>query len=239
MNSEKPGEGIYIFNKPIGMTSFGVVHRVRRALGIKRVGHAGTLDPFASGVLVVAVGRAFTRQIDQWQGLPKTYVATMILGKTTETLDIEGKSLQPDLSFEENRSQIESVLNKSDFWESWKGTHLQTPPAYSAKKINGKRAYKLARKNEKVELAPVPITIHDIKLLSVSSTPKELTATFSTTCSKGTYIRQLAADIAQKLGTTAYLSVLTRTAIGDAQLENALDLETFTAQHAPKVTAHD
>ncbi len=229
MNFAKPGEGFYVINKPVGMTSFGVVHRMRRVLGIERIGHAGTLDPFASGVLVVAVGRTFTRQISEWQDKPKTYVATMVMGKTTETLDIDGKTMQKDADFESKQAQIRAQLEQPDFWTEWRGEQMQTPPIFSAKKVGGKRAYKLARKNEAVELAPVTITIHDIRLTGVTQEADELLVTFETTCSKGTYIRQLAADIAAKVGTLAYLSVLVRTAIGEAKLDAALSLESVSA----------
>ncbi|MCA1647136.1 MAG: tRNA pseudouridine(55) synthase TruB [Chloroflexi bacterium] len=191
--------GILNINKPKGWTSHDVVARVRRLAGQKRIGHAGTLDPMAQGVLPILLGRA-TRLADYIQQGRKTYVSTVRLGVATDTEDADGQIVAetpvPDLS----PVIIEVIL------ASFRGDILQIPPRYSALKVGGKRAYTVARGGGEVNLAARPVTIHEVRLLQWS--PNEIT--FETTCSKGTYIRSLARDIALALGTVGHLTALVR-----------------------------
>jgi len=203
--------GILNVNKPKGWTSHDVVARVRRLAGQKRVGHAGTLDPMAEGVLPILLGRA-TRLADYIQLGRKTYIATVKLGVATDTDDAEGiviaESPVPGLSV----SSIEAVLAQ------FRGEISQTPPQYSALKVGGKRAYAVARRGGEVTLAPRPITIDDLRLSSWSKTELSL----EVRCSKGTYIRALARDIAIALGTLGHLTTLIRTKVGPFELGDAL-----------------
>ncbi|MFA5929164.1 MAG: tRNA pseudouridine(55) synthase TruB [Candidatus Margulisiibacteriota bacterium] len=212
-------------NKPLGMTSYDVVAFVKRLTGEKKVGHAGTLDPMASGVLLVAVGRESTKQIDQLMSGYKEYVAEVILGVETDTLDREGQIIDskpvPDLTPE----QIDKALLK------FIGTTLQYPPIYSAVHHHGERAYDLARQGKEVKLAPRYITIMKIEVLKYphedqgAELPK---LTIRVTCEKGTYIRSLAKDIGSELGTCAFLGALVRTKIGAYHVETSSSLEHLT-----------
>lgn len=203
-------------NKPKGMTSFGVVKKVRSLTGCKKVGHAGTLDPMATGVLLVCTGRA-TKQISQFVDMDKEYIGTIHLGAATDTDDAEGKVLfeksVPDLKLE----TVHHVLN------SFVGDIDQVPPMFSAIRQNGKRLYKIARQGKVVKRGPRNVTIHEIELLS--SILPELQ--IRVRCSKGTYIRSLARDIGEKLGTAGYLSQLQRTRIGCYRIENGQTLDEF------------
>jgi tRNA pseudouridine55 synthase len=195
-----------------------VVARVRKLAHQRRVGHAGTLDPLATGVLPVLLGRA-TRLMDLVQSGRKTYVATVTLGSATETDDAEGSVIAtapiPPLSI----AHIESTL------ERFRGEILQTPPPYSALKIDGQRAYAMARRGATVTLAPRPVMIDSLALLD--QTPDTLT--LEVTCSKGTYIRALARDIAQALGTVGHMSALRRTRVGPFTLAEAHPLGELSA----------
>ena len=203
--------GILNIRKAAGWTSHDVVARVRRLAGERRVGHAGTLDPLAEGVLVVLLGRA-TRLADYVQAQPKTYVAQIALGTATSTDDAEGEVIATERvpSFD-----IESVL------PGFVGDILQVPPAYSALKIAGQRAYALARRGDTVTLEARPVTIYDLRVLALDP------FTLEVTCSKGTYIRSLARDIAQALGTVGHLAHLLRTRVGPFTLEEAVGLESL------------
>ncbi len=208
---------IYNINKPENWTSFDVVKKVRSITKERKVGHAGTLDPFATGVLVIGTG-ADTKKLSQVTEAAKEYFATMELGKQTSTLDTEGEivktaSIPKDCSVE----RIVEVLS------SFVGDTLQTPPMFSAKKVNGKKLYELARKNIEIKRKPVPITIFSIELDELNLPY----LSFSVTCAKGTYIRVLACDIAAKLETCGYLTSLTRTRIGNFDLENSMTLTEF------------
>jgi tRNA pseudouridine55 synthase len=200
-----------IANKPKGWTSHDVVAKVRRLAGQKRVGHAGTLDPMAEGVLPILLGRA-TRLADYIQLGRKTYVATVQLGTATDTDDAEGtviaQSPIPPLS----QHLLEQTLS------AFRGEISQTPPQYSALKVGGQRAYAVARAGGEVALAARPVTIDDLQLQTWSAT--ELT--LEVTCSKGTYIRALARDIAVALGTVGHLTKLIRTRVGPFRIEHAL-----------------
>jgi len=206
-------DGLILVNKPNGMTSHDVVNIARRAFGIRRIGHAGTLDPMATGLLILGVGKS-TKKLGDITGSSKTYNTEITLGATSTTDDKEGAiekvgDTQPTLK------QIQNILEK------FTGDILQTPPIYSAIKVNGERAYKIARRGETIKMEPRKITIHKIELVSYKYPLLEI----KTDVSSGTYIRSLARDIGKELETGAYLSKLERTSIGEYKLENAIELE--------------
>ena len=212
-----PIEGeVFAVDKPLGWTSFDVVKRVRaklaHRLGMKKikVGHAGTLDPLATGVLVVCTGRA-TKHIDELQAHVKEYVATLEFGATTPSFDLETE-VDARYKWEHiTREELERVLR-----ERFTGTIEQVPPSFSACKIDGHRAYKMARKGHEVELKPKQLVIDEIELVDFSM-PK---ATLRIVCSKGTYIRALARDIGEAVGSGAHLAALRRTRVGDVRVED-------------------
>jgi len=203
-------------NKPSGWTSFDVVKKIRGIVKEKKVGHGGTLDPFATGVLIIGTGND-TKQLAHFTSEDKSYIATLALGKETNTHDTEGDIVHkmeiPSLT-EEN---IELALH------SFLGTTQQIPPMFSAKKVAGKRLYTLARKNIEIERNPVEIHIRDIQLISFD----ESSIKFSVTCSKGTYIRVLGLDIAKKLNTVGFLSALERTQVGGYSIDESQTIEEF------------
>src|SRR4030081_2757411 len=202
-----PHTGIVIANKPKGWTSHDVVAKVRRLAGQKRVGHAGTLDPMAEGVLPILLGRA-TRLADYIQLGRKTYVATIRLGVATDTDDAEGTVIGEASIPELSAASIEVVL------ATFRGAILQPPPQYSALKVAGQRAYAVARAGGEVDLAPRPVTIDELRLLEWSESDLRI----EVTCSKGTYIRALARDIAKALHTVGHLTALVRTRVGSFEL---------------------
>lgn len=206
---------LLLIDKPKGITSHDVVDRVRRISGERRVGHAGTLDPNATGLLIVAVGRDDTKKLGHLTtGTTKTYIGEITLGRSTATDDSEGETLEekpvPTLS----EKEILKVLT------TFEGTQMQKPPIYSAIKQNGKKAYEMARKGEVVDLPEREVTVHTIKLLSHTDS----VLTIECEVSAGTYIRSLARDIAIKLGTVGHLSNLRRTKIGEYDIANASEL---------------
>ncbi len=203
--------------KPAGWTSFAVVKKVRYITGEKKVGHGGTLDPFAEGVLILGTGRD-TRRLTEITATDKEYRAVLQLGAATTTLDPEGEVTEERPVPELSADQITEVL------DSFIGAQQQVPPMYSAKKINGQRLYKLARKNIIVERKPADININSIRLDSWGKDRIE----FTVSCSKGTYIRVLGADIAQRLGTAGHLIKLVRTAVGEYSVDSALTIEEIT-----------
>jgi len=203
--------------KPKGMTSHDVVNRVRRIFDEKKVGHGGTLDPLASGVLILGVGRDSTRKLQEvLKGTDKEYEAVLELGKTSTTDDAEGEIsvVMDDLSSIDQK-KIQKAL------KSFEGEIEQTPPIYSALKIKGTPAYKLAREGKEVELKPRKVHIKEIEVLDFKSPYLKIRALVSS----GTYIRSLARDIGKKLDTGAYLKELTRTRVGDFELKDSLTLE--------------
>lgn len=211
------GEVFYL-DKPLGWTSFDVVKRIRGKLhyrlGIKKlkVGHAGTLDPLATGVLIVCTGK-MTKQIDEIQAHVKEYVAEVTLGATTPSFDLE---TQIDATYPTDhitREQVEQVLQ-----QQFVGSIKQVPPSYSACKVDGHRAYKMARKGKEVELKAKELVIDEIELLDYSM-PKIV---IRVVCSKGTYIRALARDIGEALGSGAHLTALRRTRVGGVRVEDCL-----------------
>ena len=221
MNPQK-GE-IFCFNKPYKWTSFDLVSKVRGFLkhrvGDKKlkVGHAGTLDPLATGILLICSGKA-TKRIDELQACPKEYIATLKLGATTPSFDMETEEDATYPTEHITQELVEQTL------QQFTGTIEQIPPMFSAVKVNGKRAYKIARKGETVELKPKILTIDEIELMTYEP-PSRIVIRVA--CSKGTYIRALARDIGQALGSGAYLTDLCRTRIGQYQLTDCLDIQKF------------
>ncbi len=213
--------GILLVDKPIGCTSFDVIARLRRVLHVKRMGHTGTLDPFASGLLVVCVGQA-TKIVPFLEHQRKTYLATLRLGQATDTLDCEGICVaedSPDQLAACGVAQIEAVL------PAFRGEIIQRPPAFSAIHIGGERAYAKARRGEAVELPERAVFIEQLEIDAVQL-PEVI---FRVTCSKGTYIRSLAVDIAQALGYHGHLTALRRLKSGAFSIEDALPLDAICA----------
>ena len=213
------GEVFYL-DKPLGWTSFDVVKRIRgklhHRLGIKKlkVGHAGTLDPLATGVLIVCTGK-MTKQIDELQAHVKEYVAEITLGATTPSFDLE-TPIDATYPIEHiTREQVEQVLR-----QQFVGSIKQVPPSYSACKVDGHRAYKMARKGKEVELKAKELVIDEIELLNYSMPRIEIRVV----CSKGTYIRALARDIGQALGSGAHLTALRRTRVGGVRVDDCLQV---------------
>lgn len=217
------GQIIYI-DKPLTWTSFAVVAKVRyllcRKLGVKKlkVGHAGTLDPLATGVMILCTGRA-TKRIDELQAHTKEYIATLKLGATTPSFDLE-KEIDATYPTDHITPQlIDSVL------DTFRGTIQQIPPVFSACKVEGKRAYELARKGEEVELKAKTLVIDELEVLRFDAQTMELE--IRVVCSKGTYIRALARDIGAALQSGAHLIQLRRTRVGDVRVEDCLTIEQF------------
>jgi tRNA pseudouridine55 synthase len=217
----KEGEVLY-FDKPLRWTSFAVVNKVRyhisRKLGVKKikVGHAGTLDPLATGVMIICTGKA-TKRIEEFQYHTKEYIATLQLGATTPSYDLE-KEIDATYPTEHiTREMVEEVL------QQFKGTIEQIPPAFSACKVDGKRAYDLARKGDEVELKPKTLVIDEIELLECNLPEIKIRVV----CSKGTYIRALARDIGEALQSGAHLTGLIRTRVGEVRLEDCMQVEDF------------
>ena len=208
--------GLLPLYKPKGLTSTEVLNRIKRKFNIKKIGHTGTLDPFAEGLLIALVGKA-TRLAEYYQQLPKTYKAVGLLGVETDTYDITGKVVR------KHKGSFPSLERLLEVLETFKGEIEQTPPPFSAKKIKGKRAYQLARRGIKPQLKPVKVKIYDIKLLEYSPPLFTLEAKVS----GGTYIRSLIHDIGKALETGATTRELLRTEIGKLNLSQAVALETL------------
>lgn len=218
------GEVLFV-NKPLGWTSFDLVNKIRwklrRALKLKKlkVGHAGTLDPLATGVMIICTGKA-TKRIEEFQYQTKEYIATLRLGATTPSYDLE-KEIDTYYPMEHiTRELVDKVI------PTFTGEIWQVPPVYSAVKVDGKRAYDYARDGQEVELKPKLLVIDDIETLEF--TPPMLK--IRVVCSKGTYIRALARDIGEALGSGAHLTALERTRIGDVKLEDCVEVEALLEQ---------
>ena len=215
---------IICVNKPYGWTSFGVVNKVRyfvcRKQGVKKlkVGHAGTLDPLATGVMILCTGRA-TKRIEEFQAHTKEYVATLRLGATTPSFDLEKEIDATYPTDHITRELVEETLKQ------FVGSIERVPPAFSACKVDGKRAYDLARKGREVELKPKTLVIDEIELLACELPDIRIRVV----CSKGTYIRALARDIGIALHSGAHLTALERTRVGDVRLEDCLALDQVEA----------
>lgn len=216
MNLNEFQEGkLLLINKPVGWTSFDVVKKLRYALQVKKIGHAGTLDPLATGLLLIGVGK-FTKKLNELQGLDKSYSGIIEIGKTTPSYDLE-----TEFDSEKDYGHI-TMEDISNVQTSLTGAISQVPPAHSAIKVNGERAYKKARKNQEVKLQPREVVISDFE---VEAQLPELH--FSLSCTKGTYIRSLAHDFGKALGVGGYLKKLVRTRVGDYLLEDAYELDAF------------
>jgi tRNA pseudouridine55 synthase len=209
-----PIDGALIIDKPQGRTSHDVVDAARRILGFRQIGHLGTLDPLATGVLVLLLGRA-TRLAQFYVGRRKRYDSTFRFGFATDTYDADGTPLGPDTAPELDRAEIERLA------AARVGSFPQMPPPYSAKKIHGRPAHELARKKKPVELKSVDIEVYDFRVNEVSGS----VAKFSIECASGTYIRSLAHDMGAALGCGAHLAEIVRTAVGEFTLDQAVKLE--------------
>ena len=201
--------GVIVVDKEKGKTSFDEIRKIRKEYNIKKVGHTGTLDPMATGVLPILVGEA-TKLSDYLMEHDKEYLATLTLGEKRDTGDSEGIVVETKEIPNVNEIELKNVL------KSFKGEISQIPPIYSAIKVNGKKLYEYAREGKQVEIKPRIVTIYNIKLIEI----KENNITFKVHCSKGTYIRTLCEDIAKKLGTVGYMSSLRRTRVGNFTLED-------------------
>jgi tRNA pseudouridine55 synthase len=205
-----------LIDKPEGPTSFDVIANLRRITGVKRIGHAGTLDPLASGLLIVGIGREATRRLDHFVGLPKSYEAQICLGSTSATDDREGP-IMPASTKKPLLSEVESALRH------FLGDQEQLPPRFSAVKVDGEKAYAVARRGGSLALKPRRITIFNLDLVEYSYPTLKL----SIHCSSGTYIRSLARDLGQTLGTGAYLTELRRSKIGEYSVDDAAPMDSF------------
>lgn len=207
---------VLLIDKPLHWTSFDVIRKIRHLIRIKKVGHAGTLDPLATGLLIVCTGK-YTKRINEYMAKEKEYIGRFTLGATTPTYDLESDPI-PTGSY--NNIDIEKLKETT---KAFTGSIMQIPPAHSAIKQNGKRVYELARRGEKVELKPRPVNIISF-LISLYEPP---VVYFKVICSTGTYIRSLAHDFGQALGCGAHLSSLRRTRIGSFSVDEAITPQAF------------
>lgn len=216
---EQPYGEVFLIDKPKEWTSFDVVKKVRNALKIKKVGHAGTLDPLATGLLIVCAGK-MTKQIETFMGQEKEYTGTFVLGATTESFDLE-KPIVPvsdpsHLTLDDIKSAVDELT----------GDILQVPPMHSAIKVDGKRVYESARKGIEVKMEARPVQVREFEITRFEGAEFD----FRISCSKGTYIRSLARDLGEKLQVGAYMSALCRTRIGDFHLSDAKDLNSLVEE---------
>jgi len=205
---------VLLINKPLTWTSFDVVNKLRYKLKMKKIGHAGTLDPLATGLLIICTGK-MTKRIDEYQAQEKEYTGKFVIGKITPSHDLETPA--------EDIADVSAITDEQIHAavKPFTGTIQQVPPMHSAIKVDGKRAYKLARKGKEVELKPREVTVSVFEITSI----EKPVVSFRIVCSKGTYIRSLARDFGKTLGVGAYLSELCRTRIGEFKLENAVTLD--------------
>lgn len=209
---------VFCVNKQLEWTSFDVIGKLRRIFRIKKIGHAGTLDPLATGLLIVCTGK-FTKRINEYMGMEKEYTGTITLGATTPTYDLESTPHHFLPYHHINKEMIERVL------PSFTGEISQIPPAHSAIKVDGKRVYELARQGKEVILKPRLVTISHFEITDIALPALH----FRVVCSTGTYIRSLANDVGAALGTGGYLSKLCRTRIGPFLIENAQEVDEINA----------
>lgn len=216
---EEPYGEVFLINKPYEWTSFDVVKKVRNALKIKKVGHAGTLDPLATGLLIICAGKK-TKSIDTYMAQEKEYTGTFVLGKTTESFDLEKEVIEvadpSHITLEEVKEAAAQLT----------GDIMQVPPMHSAIKVDGKRVYESARKGKEVKMEARPVTVSLFEITRFDNPEVH----FKIVCSKGTYIRSLARDLGEILKVGAYMSALTRTRIGEFKLENAAELNNLIAE---------
>lgn len=215
METKPQDEGrILLINKPLEWTSFDVVNKLRYKLKIKKIGHAGTLDPLATGLLIVCVGK-MTKRIEEFMGLEKEYTGKFVIGQTTPSYDLETKlSEKIDIGHISNSQILEAA-------KSLTGKLSQIPPLHSAIRIGGRRAYKFARSGKEIELQPREVQVSEFVITEINL-PE---VSFRIVCSKGTYIRSLARDFGNALGVGAYLSVLCRTRIGSYKNDDAISVD--------------
>ncbi len=210
---------VLLIDKPLTWTSFDAVKKVRILTGVSKVGHAGTLDPLATGLLIICTGK-FTKKINEYMAAEKEYTGTFTLGATTPTYDLESVPV-PKADYSDVSSEM--IMGAT---QQFTGTIMQTPPAHSAIKKSGTPAYILARKGKEVKMDPRPITISSFEITAIQLPVVQ----FKVICSTGTYIRSLANDFGEALGCGAYLSSLRRTRIGTFNVDDALTIEKFTEQ---------
>jgi tRNA pseudouridine55 synthase len=209
--NEEPFEGILLVNKPAGRTSFSLIAALRKRIGVKKIGHAGTLDPFATGVVVLLVGKKYTKLSNSFLEQDKEYLADLYLGKSTDTYDLDGQTIRVS-DYVPSLHEIEGTILQ------FQGEIEQIPPMFSAKKINGKKLYELARQGKVVERRPVKIQV-SIEIIQYAYP----TLTIKVCCSKGTYVRSLAEDIGNQLGCGAHLIALQRLRSGAFHIDECLD----------------
>lgn len=210
--------GILVIDKPKEWTSFDVVAKLRNKLGVKKIGHTGTLDPMATGVLVLCLGRA-TKKVQEMTGYDKEYVAEITLGATTVTDDAESEIIPFAGAAKKSEAEVKQVLKK------FEGEFEQMPPQFSAKKVQGRRAYDIARKGKEVKLEPAKVKVHELKLLNYQWPVVKLRVL----CGKGFYVRSLARDLGKELEVGGYLSALERTKVGPYTLNQATTIEEASA----------
>jgi tRNA pseudouridine55 synthase len=215
MNAFEEGK-VLLINKPLHWTSFDVVRKIRNLIRVKKVGHAGTLDPLATGLLIICTGK-FTRKINEYMAKEKEYTGTFTLGATTPTYDLESEPC--------NFKPVDHLTEEKIIaaTQRFTGDIMQVPPIHSAIKVDGKRVYELARKGKEVKLEPRKITIHEFEITNIAMP----LVSFRVVSSTGTYIRSLANDFGKALDCGAYLSSLCRTRIGEFMLKNAISIESF------------
>lgn len=224
-----PPSGFLLINKPSGMTSHDVVDALRRVTGVKKIGHAGTLDPFATGLLIVAIGRESTRKISKFVGLDKTYEAEFVIGATTDTLDPES-NIQRDPKIDNGTL----VINPTCIVNAFHGPMKQIPPMYSAIKQKGKKLYELARQGKTVKRPARDITVYSFDQRKEPWIEDGLMIlSVQTRVSSGTYIRAMARDLAAQLKTVGYVRQLNRSSIGPFKLEDAVHLNDVTSENWP------
>jgi len=220
MNNITPAEGhVILIDKPLEWTSFDVVKKLKYKLKLKKVGHAGTLDPLATGLLILCTDKK-TKQISSIQEQPKEYTGTLVLGKTTASYDLESPIIEGGNTSDLTEELLLSLIPQ------FEGEIEQTPPIFSAVKVNGERAYKKARAGKKVELKSRIVSIYNFEITSINL-PE---VNFKVNCSKGTYIRSLANDFGKAAGVGAYLSKLRRTKIGEYSVDDAHTIDSITSE---------
>lgn len=216
---------VLLIDKPLHWTSFDAVRKIRNMIRIKKVGHAGTLDPLATGLLIVCTGK-FTKRINEYMAKEKEYTGTFTLGAVTPTYDLESEPMNFQPTDHLTTESIRSVTTQ------FTGEIMQVPPAHSAIKVDGKRVYELARQGKEVKLEPRKLTIHEFEITHIEMPVHgtQCVVSFRVVCSTGTYIRSLANDVGTALGCGAYLSSLCRTRIGEFKVEDAMTIEAFTEE---------
>ncbi|NGX57600.1 MAG: tRNA pseudouridine synthase B [Chlamydiae bacterium] len=219
-------EGIILIDKPAGKTSFYLVNVLRKILGVKKIGHAGTLDPFATGVMVMLVGRKYTQMSQGFTKQGKSYLATIRLGVETDSYDCDGEVVSTS-ELIPSKEQVEEAMTH------FQGMVQQTPPMFSAKKVGGRKLYELARKGQEIEREPITVTL-ETQLLRYEYPEIDVLIH----CSKGTYVRSIAHDLGKMLGCGAHLSRLVRTQSGDFKLEECIKLEDLNRDNVHNYLKH-